>query len=633
MSSVALQSKDHRDLLDIIDKLRSQGTSRYVDLPEIIVCGDQSAGKSSVLEAISGQSFPTKDNLCTRFATELVLRRDDVVGTKISINPGPERSEEERERLLAFKPAVNLDDGQGLGDVIETAKGIMGLSETKAFSADVLRIELCGPTQPHLTMVDLPGIFRAGNKDQSAEDVGMVRRLVRGYMKRPRSIILAVVSAKSDFANQEVTEMARELDPSRTRTLGLITKPDCLDAGSDSERAYVNLAQNKDVVFQLGWHVLRNRTYEMRNASLFERNQAEDEFFSKGIWRSFDPAHVGISSLRVRLSNVLKDQILRQLPSLIQDVEDGISECQEKLERLGSPRATLGEQRRYLLRVGQDFSTLMRAATDGLYRDSFFGSSETEEGYAKRLRAVVQNTLTEFEVDMREDGKTWIITDDGFQHSGSQHRGEVISRSRYLEKVKDLMRRNRGCELPGTFPPLIIGELFSEQCKPWKEIANRLKGNILDSVYRITQSIIDHLAVSETAEGIARIVNAGIDKLKKALDDKVTELLVPHYSGHPITYNHYLTDQVQKAQADRRRRLLQQKLGEHSIKMADYRGTFERVEMDIDPLLDILVDQTEADMELHATSLAVDYMNAYYKVSIRSWKKKMAKLGIECGLT
>ena len=72
---VSLQSKDHEELLNIIDKLRSQGISRYIDLPQLIVCGDQSSGKSSVLEAVSGLRFPTKDNLCTRFATELILRR------------------------------------------------------------------------------------------------------------------------------------------------------------------------------------------------------------------------------------------------------------------------------------------------------------------------------------------------------------------------------------------------------------------------------------------------------------------------------------------------------------------------------------------------------------------------------
>jgi hypothetical protein len=72
----SLPSKDHRDLLNIIDSLQPQGISRIVDLLQIIVCGNQSSSKSSVLEAISGMLFPTKDNLCTRFATELILRRN-----------------------------------------------------------------------------------------------------------------------------------------------------------------------------------------------------------------------------------------------------------------------------------------------------------------------------------------------------------------------------------------------------------------------------------------------------------------------------------------------------------------------------------------------------------------------------
>jgi hypothetical protein len=56
---------------------RDPGITRWVDLPEIIICGDQSFRKSSVLEAISGMLFPIEDNLCTRFATELVLKRGD----------------------------------------------------------------------------------------------------------------------------------------------------------------------------------------------------------------------------------------------------------------------------------------------------------------------------------------------------------------------------------------------------------------------------------------------------------------------------------------------------------------------------------------------------------------------------
>ena len=70
---IRLHSKDHEEILNVIDQLRSEGISRYIGLPQLIVCGDQFSGKSSVLEAIAGLDWPRKDNLCTRFATELIL--------------------------------------------------------------------------------------------------------------------------------------------------------------------------------------------------------------------------------------------------------------------------------------------------------------------------------------------------------------------------------------------------------------------------------------------------------------------------------------------------------------------------------------------------------------------------------
>lgn len=67
----SLQSADQRKVMDIVDKLRRTGLSGVVELPQLIVCGDQSSGKSSVLEAITEIPFPRKENLCTRFATEV----------------------------------------------------------------------------------------------------------------------------------------------------------------------------------------------------------------------------------------------------------------------------------------------------------------------------------------------------------------------------------------------------------------------------------------------------------------------------------------------------------------------------------------------------------------------------------
>lgn len=626
VAEVQLQSKEHRDLLDIIDKLRSQGISQYVDLPQIIVCGDQSAGKSSVLEAISGLSFPTKDNLCTRFATELILRRSSVSAINISIVPGADRSEQEKETLQAFTFSMSTDN-PSLDQVVEKAKDAMGLStpgSNRVFSTDVLRVELSGPKQPHLTMVDLPGLFEAGNRDQSDEDAEMVKSLVLSYMRSPRSIILAVVSAKSDFALQSVTKHARKLDPDGIRTLGLITKPDTLDEGSDSERAYLELAQNKDVKFRLGWHILRNRNFSMRTTSTAERDEAELEFFSKGVWTALNPAHVGISALRPRLSHILRDQILTQLPDVLADVEAGINDCRFRLEKLGASRGTLQEQRQYLLHASHTFHTNNKAAIEGMYNNPFFGTADSEEGYRKRLRAVIQNKLLSFADKMQKKGHSVAIIEDDNQDQGEDQGEDVngnvggpkkMSRSQYADKVKNLMMRSRGCELPGTYNPLIVGELFKKQCEPWETLVHQLMSDVLDAAHFMVKSALDYATDEDTAAGLLHeIINPKLYGLKDALDKKIAEILEPHRSGHPITYNHYLTENIQKAQAQRRRAQLERVL--KGVFGNDVRSGTRDYYLDVNNLLSRLVESTEADMDRYASYAAIDMMEAYYKVRI-----------------
>jgi hypothetical protein len=605
-----LQSKDHRDLLDIIDKLRSQGISRFVDLPQIIVCGDQSSSKSSVLEAISGMSFPTKDNLCTRFATELVLRRHPSVSVKVHIHPGLDRSDEEKKRLHAFAYILHDFDISG---VVEEAKNAMGINgNDKVFSTDILRVEISGPSQPHLTMVDMPGLFLAGNKHQTEDDSKLVESLVLSYMREPRSIILAVVSAKSDFALQQVTRHARAMDPKGTRTLGLITKPDTLDEGSDSEKFFAELAQNKDVEFRLGWHVLCNRNYAMRDTSTAERDEHEEKFFSKGVWTLLEPSQLGVTALRTRLSNVLRDQIMVQLPSVLKDVEAGIKQCEDGLAELGDSRPTVSEQRRYLIKASTQFSSLVKAAIDGVYTDGFFAGTKAPEAYLRRLRAVVQNTLSDFAEQMRSEGHARIIQD----HS-APYDERCVSRSHYIEEVKVLMKKSRGRELPGTYNPLIVTELFSKQCKPWKGLVCALSERILSSAYTTVNFVLQHIADEQTAGALLRdVVGVSLEGLKVDLATKVKEILEPHLSGHPITYNHYLTDNVQKTQASRHRRELEGRL--RSFFNTDELNQTEGAvyhHFDMRALLDTLVSHTEPDMDKFSCSMATDMMEAYYKVS------------------
>src|SRR5450432_1748639 len=196
-----LQTTEQMELLDKVDQLRAHGLNEITALPQLIVCGDQSSGKSSVLEAISGVPFPRKDNVCTRFATELILRRAPSESLSVSITPAQDRTGTDRERIAKFQHRLMSKEDFPL--LFEKAKEVMGLTDGgKSFSKDILRVEFHGPLQPQLTLVDLPGFIHAATKGQTENDIELVKDLIDSYLVNPRSIILAIVSAKSDIGAQ-----------------------------------------------------------------------------------------------------------------------------------------------------------------------------------------------------------------------------------------------------------------------------------------------------------------------------------------------------------------------------------------------------------------------------------------------
>ena len=612
-STDSMQSRDRGELLNMIDSLRSRGINRYVPLPQIIVCGDQSSGKSSVLEAISAVPFPTKDKLCTLFATELVLRRDLKAHLKVTISPSPERSDGEKQRIGAFTaPTTEVSEFPKLVDAAKEAMGL-GLN-ANTFSDDVLRVEVSGPKQPHLTLVDLPGLFHSENKQQSSKDKTWVRELTQRYMENPRSIILAVISAQNEAVNQIVTSMARDIDRSGSRTLGIITKPDTLPRTSERERDFVNIAKNEDVDFRLGWHVLRNRDYETKDCTLQERNEREADFFSQGIWTSVPSSSLGIETLKPRLSAVLEDQILSELPSLIHDVAAGINDCTRRLARLGAPRGTQQEQRLYLTHIAQSFSSLTKAATDGIYVHEFFGDANSNVGYSRRLRAVVQNQLLDFAEDMRCSGHRQHIIEDKYRVVEAASPKQV-ARSEYIEHVRSLLRRNRGQELPGTFSPFIVSVLFYEQAQPWPKIIQSRHGKLTAAVKATLAHILQYTADETTRERLLRdIINPAIDRHLEKLEAKMSEVLRPHISGHPITYNHYLTETIQRVQHERNKKLLRGRLNHFfGVPLTDSAASVSE-RFNTSDLLCALLPLNEADMERDACSLAIDCMEAYYQV-------------------
>lgn len=182
----------------------------------------------------------------------------------------------------------------------------------KTFSDDVLRIEICGPDQEHLSVIDVPGIFKKTTKGLTTKsDISMVRNMVSNYMANPRAVILAVIPANVDIATQEILEMAAECDTKGERTLGVLTKPDLVDAGA--EQHVLDLIDGKSHKLNLGWCIVRNRGQKELLESSSNRHAVERYFFmSQNPWAKVEKDRVGVEALRRRLTEILAAIVRRE---------------------------------------------------------------------------------------------------------------------------------------------------------------------------------------------------------------------------------------------------------------------------------------------------------------------------------
>ena len=251
---------------------------------------------------------------------------------------------------------------------------------------------------------------------------------------------------------------------------------------------------------------------------------------------------LGIEKLRSRLTKVLLGQIAAELPSLIDEIEAKSSACRSRLDKLGDPRATLEEQQVYLFHLSQAFQSLVNAAVDGTYNDPFFEDAKSGPGFQKRIRAVVQNLNLDFADNIARRGHCHEITDS--KATGPISNDVIpITRDRFIDRIEHLMKRTKGRELPGTFNPMIVSDLFLEQSISWEAIAR----SHVHKVWNAAKEFLGHAAAyvtdATTSKALfQKIFEPALSHLLETLNEKTTELLTPHQRSHPITYNHYFTE-------------------------------------------------------------------------------------------
>lgn len=197
------------------------------------------------------------------------------------------------------------------GDVNNIDTGVL------TFSEDILKIEINGPDQPALTVIDVPGIFRTATPGLTTDnDINLVTSMVKSYMKDPRTIILAVVPCNVDVATQEILKLAKDADPSGSRTMGVLTKPD-LAPERAMQQNIVDLILGKRQDLKLGYYVVKNRGADDANSTLQRRNAEEAAFFRDEPWSALAGTNrVGIEALKLRLRDLLMQISKQEFPAV-----------------------------------------------------------------------------------------------------------------------------------------------------------------------------------------------------------------------------------------------------------------------------------------------------------------------------
>ncbi|OAQ96937.1 hypothetical protein LLEC1_04240 [Akanthomyces lecanii] len=643
-----LNTNEAKKLHELVGQLRSCGINGIVNLPQIVVIGEQNAGKSSVLEAISGVRFPVAAGLCTRFATEISFYKTEYSRINVRIRRD---TTSDSEIDIAFDESGA--DKEDLPELIQKAKERMGISDgDKDFSKDVLCISVQGPEMVPLTLVDLPGIFVNETATQSKGGIKTVNDLVDHYMAQPKSIMLVIVEANIEIARHGALARVRDHDPKHERTLGVVTKPDLAKGQGHVEAEHIRLAQNREPKHRLrfGWHVLRNRAES--GESLSKRDAIETEFLESPPWATVDEADRGIVKLRAKLSHILYNHTRSCLPDVIEDIEKHLKRRQQEKVGLGPERRDHKDMRTFLLTIATEFQRLLHEANSGHYVDKFFGQLTSPQN---RLRAELRGFHRALDFVLRSKGHKFSIpsaeedegeTDDEsdtdldfvpiaiatFLHTHPYEfsHPKKVSRSELKQELRALATATEGRELPGTCNSELAIHLFKAQASAWRDIAQFHIRGVMKATKAFVEQLLHHVVGTNNAHATADVllcdyVDNFFRERGELLDKKLDELLAPYMEGYAVPLEEEFERLASEWRIERMIKQLQKlPLSDlaHDVekKQKTPKDSFFLAAMDIEVSPDGAFDTAER---------IIDMMQAYYELSLRTFTDNVTNLAIE----
>ncbi|KAJ0970761.1 hypothetical protein J5N97_018720 [Dioscorea zingiberensis] len=294
-------------------------------LPSVAVVGGQSSGKSSVLESIVGRDFlPRGSGIVTRRPLVLQLHKT-------------EEGQQEYAEFLHLPNRKFTDFSLVRREIQDETDRITGSGRSKQISPIPIQLSIYSPNVVNLTLIDLPGLTKVAVEGQPESIVEDIENMVRSYVEKPNSIILAISPANQDIATSDAIKLSREVDPTGERTFGVLTKLDLMDKGTNA----LEVLEGRSYRLQFPWVGIVNRSQAdiNKNVDMIAARRNEREYFETSPDYSHLASKMGSEYLAKLLSKHLESVIRARIPSITSLINKTIEELEKEMDHLGRPVA------------------------------------------------------------------------------------------------------------------------------------------------------------------------------------------------------------------------------------------------------------------------------------------------------
>ncbi|KAJ5189399.1 Dynamin [Penicillium cf. griseofulvum] len=371
-SSLEHLTRDMKNLVKKIQDLSHLGIEdSKIMLPKICVVGDQSTGKSSLIEGISEIKVPRSEGTCTRCPLEINLSESDDawkcvihLSRRYVFDPSkrlkvPKKSQplgpwiaiggqddehfvtldnkQEVERAIGCAQLAILNPSTDPQDFVPGTMADMSHIPQVKFSPNAVRLDISGPSLPNLSFYDLPGVISQTEQDNERYLVNLVENLVKDYVSQEHCIVLLTLTMTDDATNSSAARLVRDIKGAKERTLGVLTKPDRLPPDGRFD-LWGEILDGSKFKLGHGYYVIRNNTDPL--VSHAQARKEEETFFNSSLWTrdlaAFED-RFGTRQLQMALSDLLMRQILGSLPSIIAQIDEKSKAIDAELKTLPNP--------------------------------------------------------------------------------------------------------------------------------------------------------------------------------------------------------------------------------------------------------------------------------------------------------